>query len=172
MEQQQAQENYEQSFAQQSEMNSQNLNNLSQMSPDSNYESAVFLLENSDTFASIPEIEKEIKLGNFDSEEKPIIQTLLNSYQDLILLNDLQLQKFQSKLKPKDYQIFKRSQNLAKLDKLNFLRRAVSISTVSRGTDGFERKSQNTIISKSSTDFDSNDEKVSKLKQIFGGGQR
>ena len=69
-------------------------NYLNNPSPDNNFESAVFLLSNSKNFLSVPEIEKEIKLGNFTTQEKPSIQSLLNSYQDLILLNDLQTQKF------------------------------------------------------------------------------
>jgi hypothetical protein len=148
-------------------------NYLRNPSPDNNYESAVYLLSNSDTFLSIPEIEKEIKLGNLSADETIQIQSLVNSYQDLILINDLQIQKFKQTLNTKDFNKFQKEQNLAKLDKLNFLRRAVSISSTSRGRGGFERNSQNTVINKSFSDMNSTQQPSMRDKMFgsFGGNQ-
>lgn len=140
-------------------------------SPDNNYESAVFLISNSELTEDAPEIEKEFKLANLKTDEKNNIQAYLNSYQDLDMLHQLQTLKFKSKFSSKEFKQFQQDNPRLKFDQLNFLRRAISLATVSRGTEGFERKSQNTIISKSDLNTDLGSSKQSTFSKIINGGQ-
>jgi len=149
--------------------------------PNSNYETAVFLLKNSPITSDLSEIEKEIKLSNIDEKEKHIILSLLNSYQDQLLLESMHIKKYESF-------VLKKNKNISetelkeliemrtyfdnkKFDKANHLRRALTIATTSRGYKGFERESQIKTIQTTTmnSNLDSPGQKQGFMSKIFGG---
>jgi hypothetical protein len=138
-------------------------------SPDNNYESAVFLVSNSDLTNKVPEIDKEVKLANLENKEKEQVNSYLFAYQDLQLIHELQIKKFQQGLNVKEYKEFIKNNRQNKLDQLNFLRRGLTISAVSRGTQGFERKAQNTIISQANFNAGLEEQKTtSRFNKMLG----
>lgn len=150
--------------------------------PNSNYETAVFLLKNSSLTTDLSEIEKEIKLSNLDDKEKIKILSLLGSYQDQLLLNSMQFNKYQNFILSKKDLSDDEIQNLislktdldnSKLDLSNHLRKALTIAVTSRGYKGFERESQIKTIQTTSLTGGSEFQQPLSLKQkLFGGGIR
>ena len=173
---------YQQMLDQQNQINNFDLYKtdvLRNPQPTTNYETAVYLLSNSETTKELSEIEKEIKLSNLNQQEKQVVLSLLETYQDQILLNDLQFQKYKSyifnlnnKQKIKEFDSFLKEYKKSKFDKLNTLRRAFSIASASRGYNGFERNSQNTTIQNSNlyqNESPSIQQKKNSFSKIFGG---
>lgn len=147
--------------------------------PSSNFETSVYMLKNSELTEELSEIEKEIKLSNIDLSEKKIILSLLNSYQDQILLESMQMKRY------KDY-FLKNINELSqenieellemeeyfknkKFDRTNHLRRALSIAVTSRGFNGFEREKQVQTIQTTNLNTPQEQQKKGLISNIFGG---
>ena len=150
--------------------------------PNTNFETAVFLLDNSKNTSLLSEIEKEIKLANLDKQEKQIILMLINSYQEQLFLDKIYLEKHienyfkinsSDKLEHLSHaQKLRKDLEEKKFDCVNHLRRAISIATVSRGFEGFERNAQNTTISSTTlTGLQDSvlEQKKGLLNKFFGG---
>ena len=150
--------------------------------PNTNYETAVFLLKNSDLTKDLSEIEKEIKLSNIDEKEKKIILSLLNSYQDQLLLEEMHLRKYESALMNSNNKELSEEQiselinirkyfETKKFDKTNHLKRALTIATTSRGYKGFERESQIKTIQTTTmnTSLEQQNQRTGFMNKIFGG---
>jgi len=154
--------------------------------PENAIDSAYYILQNTEVTDLMPEIEKEIKLGNLDTIDLFKTRAFTFLWQDLAWLKKNQEKKqMEAKIIQGDYYDIEGYDSLMEeienefaetppfFDELGAFRRAIFFPTSSRGKYGFQQeKLVETINSYKTPGTDETEQKPGFLKSMFGGFRR
>jgi len=167
--------------------NNKRLTEPADFNPTNSIDVAHLLLSPSELTSFMPELDKEIKLGNLNKEEKNATWEFQSVWDDVMWMREQQKRKIEEfeelygrgsyiELNPEDYRLHKvtmdnlDSNTPSIFDTLSLLRKSQRIPTLSRGKGGFERGKQvQTISTNVYMDEDTSESKPGFMSKWTGG---